>query len=104
MYFKSMPRGCASETDAQFGENVLKGKKADLSALCYDVSGWAVIEMTVKNKVATIFINNQPVYSAAYNNSSGLVTGLGFISNGLCEVDFAELKGLDGKVVYQNDF
>jgi hypothetical protein len=26
------------------------------------------------------------------------------MSNGLCEIDDISLKGLDGKVVYENDF
>jgi hypothetical protein len=41
--------------------------------------------------------------SADYKTSAGLITGLGFISNGLCEVEFVELKGLDGKTIYQNN-
>jgi len=103
-YLKSMSMGCASEVSAQFGENAIFGKKANLSPLCFDVSKWTDIEMTVKNKVATIFINNKQVYTCTYNNSSGLITGLGFISNGLCEVDFVELKGLNKKVVFKDDF
>jgi hypothetical protein len=104
MYFRSLPKGCASEANAQFGDNFLDGRKIDLSSLCYDLTQWINIEFVVKNKVATINFNNEPVFSAAYNSSSGLTTGLGFISNGLCEVDFTELKGFDGKVVYENDF
>jgi hypothetical protein len=104
MFFKSMPGGCASETDAQFGDNFLSGKKIDLSSLCSATDQWTDVEVTVKNKLATIFINNKQVYSIPYHHSSGLITGLGFISNGLCEVDYVGLKGLDGNVVYQNDF
>ena len=104
MYFKSFSKGCASEADAQFGDKFLHGKETDLSSLCYDLNQWINIELMVKNKVATVYFNNKQVFSSAYNNSSGLTTGLGFISNGLCEVDFAELKGLNGKVVYENDF
>jgi len=104
MYFKSMPKGCASETEAQFGDYALNGKRNDLSALCYDVNNWTDIEMRVKNKVATVFINSTQVFSAPYNNSSGLIAGLGFISNGLCEVDNVELKGLDEKIVFVSEF
>ena len=104
MYFRSLPKGCASEAYAQFGDKFLYGKEVDLSSLCYDLNQWIDIELMVKNKVATVNFNNKQIFSAMYNNSSGLVTGLGFISNGLCEVDFVELKGLDGKVVYENDF
>ena len=37
-------------------------------------------------------------------SSDGLITGLGFSSNGLCEIDQIELKGLEGKLVYEIDF
>ena len=98
MFFKSMPKGCASESTAEFGDNYLSGKNVDLSPLCYDVSQWMDITFTVKNKQATISFNNTPVLTAAYHQPTGLVTGMGFISNGLCEVDSADLKGLDGTV------
>jgi hypothetical protein len=104
MFFESMPIGCASEMDLEFGENYVSGKRADLSSLCTDIDQWTNIEVRVQNKQASIFFNNKQVYTSTYNNSSGLITGLGFISNGLCEVDFVELKGLDGKVVYQDNF
>ena len=104
MYFKSMTKGCASETQAQFGENLLSGKGTDLSSLCYDLNQWIDIEWTVKNKLVSVSFNDKQVFSSVYDNSSGLITGLGFISNGLCEVDFTELKGVDGKIIYANDF
>ncbi len=104
MYFKSTYPGCAAETDAQFGNTILKGKTSDLSPLCHDLSQWTNIEMTVKNKQVTIVIDDKPVYHTAYDRSSGLITGLGFISNGLCEIDHVQLKGLDGKLVYENGF
>ena len=104
MFFKSMLPGCASETNAQFGDTYLNGKENDLSPLCYEVSQWKDIELTVKNRQVTILFDNKQVFSSAYTVPLGLITGLGFISNGLCEVDFTELKGSDGKIVYANEF
>jgi hypothetical protein len=62
------------------------------------------MEVIVKNKEASFYINGQKVYSKAYSKSDGLITGLAFMSNGLCEIDHIELKGLDGKLVYANNF
>lgn len=104
MYFKSTGAGCAAETDAQFGNTALKGRTTDLSALCHNLSEWTNIEMNVKNKQVTILLDDKPVYNAAYDRSSGLITGLGFISNGLCEIDNVSLRGLDGKLVYESGF
>lgn len=104
MYFKDTPKGCSSELNMQFGENFISGKQTDLSLLGYDVTTWMDAELTIKNKQVNIKINGAQVFSTKYENSGGLITGLGFISNGLCEIDAVELKGLNGKVVYQNDF
>lgn len=103
-FFKSYPKGCASEAMLQFGENFMHGKKVDLSPLCTDVFEWSDVQIVVKNKIVTIFINQKQAFSSKYNNSSGLITGLGFLSNGLCEVDYVELKSLDGKVIYESQF
>jgi len=104
MYFQNTLKGCTGALVAQFGDNVLSGKTHDLSALGMDVRTWQNLEMEVKNKKVSIRIDNVEVFSAAYEKSCGLITGLGFISNGLCAVDFVQLKTAGGKDIYSNDF
>ena len=104
MYFRSTLKGCTSIAAAQFGENALDGKTTDFSSLGLNVKDWQNVEFAVKDKKATISINNSKVFTAAYHQSCGLITGIGFISNGLCQVDFVDLKTADGKVIYGNDF
>ena len=65
---------------------------------------WQDVEIVVKDKKATVKINEVTVVTTAYQESSGKITGLGFLSNGLPEVDFVSLKTLDGKDIYTNDF
>jgi len=103
-FFQSTSKGCASEAMAGFGENFISGKNADLSPIAYDLTEWADVELKVENRNASISFNGKPVYRASYHKPSGLITGVTFISNGLAEIDFVELKGLDGTVVYENDF
>jgi hypothetical protein len=104
MFFKSTPKGCTSEIKAQFGETILSGKTNDLSNLGTDVKQWQDVEIVVQNKKVTIRINKTEVFSAQYSQPSGLITGLGFLSNGLPEVDFVSLKTPEGKDIYSNDF
>jgi hypothetical protein len=104
MFFKSTPKGCTSEAKAQFGETILNGKSNDLSALGMDVKEWQDVEIIVKNRKVTVKINKMAVLATQYDQSSGMITGLGFLSNGLPEVDFVTLKTLDGKNVYSNEF
>ena len=104
MFFTSTLKGCASELFGQFGENVLNGKTSDLSALGSEVKTWQNVEFRVVNRNVSISINNIKVFSSGYHQSCGLITGLGFISNGLCEVDSINLKTPNGKDIYRTDF
>lgn len=100
IFLQSMKPGCSSNAMAQFGENFLDGKTNDLSALATNVDEWHDYEISIKDKMATVYIDNKKVFERKYRESSGMITGLGFISNGLCEVNSVELKGGNGKVFY----
>ncbi len=104
MVMRSTTKGCAHEALIQFGEQLMKGVDADLSPVSFDVSQWTDIEITVKNKTATVKINDKEVFTTEFATDTKYLAGLGYISNGLCEVDKVELTGLDGKVMYSNDF
>jgi hypothetical protein len=104
MLMRSTTRGCAHEAFIQFGEQEMKGVDTDLLPISFDVSQWTDIEITVKNKLATVKINDKKVFATQFVTDTKQLSGLGFISNGLCEVDGAELIGLNGKVMYENDF
>jgi hypothetical protein len=104
MYFVSGLKGCSSDLSAQFGETLLNGKTHDFSALGIDVKTWQNAELRVNNKKVSVSLNGKEVFATAYQQSCGLITGIGFISNGLCEVDFVDLKTTGGKDIYSNDF
>ena len=100
MYFKSTLKGCTSMLTAQFGENELNGRTSDLSGLGADLREWQEMEFTVRDKKVSIAINGKQTYANAYTQSAGLITGLGFISNGISEVQLVDLKTGDGRMIY----
>ncbi|HEY4323101.1 MAG TPA: hypothetical protein VGN20_03925 [Mucilaginibacter sp.] len=104
MYFMSMNKGCASETEADFGDRKLNGKTTDMSPLCFDLQQWTDINWEVKNKKVAISINGQKVFETAYNKSCGKITGVGVVSNGFYEMSRLELTGHDGKRISENGF
>ncbi|MBS1663654.1 MAG: hypothetical protein JST68_21605 [Bacteroidetes bacterium] len=103
MYFKSTLKGCTGMLTAQFGENELNGRTNDLSGLGADLREWQDMEFTVRDKKVSIVINGKHTYSNAYTQSAGLITGLGFISNGISEVQFVDLKTADGRIIYSRE-
>lgn len=92
---KSTLRGCANLAGIWIGEKIINGKKTDLSPITYDVTKWTDVELMVRDKQLTIKINKQTAFSTGYQQSLKMITGLSFISNGLCEVDHVALVGLD---------
>ncbi len=103
-YFISNARGCAHTLGAQFGDVLYKGDSEDMSALCSDVLEWNDIEFIVKARKVTIRMNGKEVFHTQYHESNGLITGLGFISNGLPEIDYIDFKALGDVIVYNNNF
>ena len=102
-FFTTLP-GCTGTINTNVGEHYMNGQTNDLSGFGCDIQQWHDIEVIVKNKEARFYINQKEIFSKSYTKSPGAITGLVFSSNGLCEIDHIELKGLDGKVVYENDF
>jgi len=100
MIFNSTSKGCTSELTAFFGERSLDGKNNDLSGLGTNLREWQDMEFSVRDKKVDIRINGASVFTSGYTKSCGLITGIGFISNGLCDVEFVDLRTADGKTVY----
>ena len=102
-FFTTLP-GCTGNINTNVSEHFMSGKTTDLSGFGCDIRQWHDVEVIVKNKDARFYINQKEIFNKSYTKSPGSITGLAFSSNGLCEIDHIELKGFDGKVVYENDF
>ena len=109
MIIKSTPKGCANRASLRFGEKEFNGEEVNLAPIGFDVTQWTDIELSVRDKNVTIKVNGQKSFSTNYQKSLKLITGLSFISNGLCEIDNVFLIGLESKasknaVVIESDF
>jgi hypothetical protein len=100
MYCALTMPGCTGGISAHFGDQAIDGKSNDLSPLACDVHQWHRLEIVDRQRQVTISIDGKTVMKKNYSVSAGLITGLGFHSNGLCQVDSIRLAGLDGKIVY----
>lgn len=100
LFLKITPGGCVNEASMQLGEQFISGQTADLGFLGCDVRQTTQVELRVRQRNVTIFLNRKKVYAGSYQESSRLITGLGIMSNGLCEFENVELKGADGTILY----
>ncbi len=104
MYFTNTIPGCISEINGKISEHELRGKTTDLSAFGCDLMQWQDLEIKVVNKHVTVYLANKKILEKPYEQSLGLIAGIGFTSNGICEVDKVSLEDLKGKVVYGSEF
>lgn len=104
IYFKTNPKGCASEASVHLGTEHIQGKLTDLTTLCTNVFQWTDFEVRVNKTHLAIYKTNELVFESDHLDAIGQLTGLGFLSNGICEVDFVELNGIGEQTVYQDDF
>jgi hypothetical protein len=100
MYCALTMPGCTGGISAQFGNQAIDGKSNDLSPLACDVHQWHRLEIVDRQRQVTIAIDGRTVMKKTYSVPAGLITGLGFHSNGLCQVDSIRLADVNGKEVY----
>lgn len=103
-FFTGTTPGCTGEAKALFSDNYLNGKKTDLSSFGFDVRNWSNVKIEVMSRVVKISVEGKEVFTTTYKRPGGLIQGMGFGSNGLCEVDYVQLTDSVGNVVYRNDF
>lgn len=104
MYITNTNPGCISLLSAQFSEKYLSGETTDLSSFGYDMTTWHTIEIHVKQKRVQVYIEGNKVLEQDYKEPAGMIKGLTYRSNGLCEIDFTELRDSQDSVVYREDF
>jgi len=100
---KTTNKGCANQAYLLLNQEI-KGNETDLTAVTFDVNQWTDVEIASTNNMVHIYINNKEVFSGPCFEPVKYISGFAFISNGLCEVDNVALTGLDGKIVYNNEF
>ncbi|GAB3502124.1 hypothetical protein [Emticicia fontis] len=104
MYFTNTIPGCISEVNAKISEKDLSGKTTDLSPFGCDLTQWQDLEIQIINKQVTVYLAHKKIFEKPYEQSLGLIAGIGFTSNGICEVDKVSLEDLKGKVIYGSEF
>ncbi|WKN33841.1 hypothetical protein PZB74_10950 [Porifericola rhodea] len=96
--------GCVSNINLKLGENYVSGKHNDLSMLGTDVFQWQHLRLRVKDKKASIYLNQKHIYSSTFEQDHGKVVGISFRFGGLGSVDHVILEDKVGVKVFEDDF
>jgi hypothetical protein len=104
MYFTNTTPGCIGEINAKISEHEIRGKTTDLSPFGCDLTQWQDLEIRVVNKYVIVYLANKKIFEKTFEQPLGLIAGMAFTSNGICEVDKVSLEDLQGRVVYGSGF
>jgi hypothetical protein len=96
-------KGCERNTEIKMGEEYRNGMNSDLSAFGRDLRKWQQLGVQVVNKQATIYLDQQAVYTIRFKNDFGKIVGLSYNFIGTGAVDYVRLKNGE-KLVYADEF
>jgi len=68
-------KGCENSAAYKLGEISKSGKSNDLSLLGCNVYDWQELEVRVKDRHATIYLNGKPAYNEIYKENLGKIVG-----------------------------
>lgn len=97
-------KGCETQAQYKLGEITRSGGNNDLSALGCDLFDWQDVELVVKDRSATIYLNGRPTYHEDFRKDCGNIMTLIYIFDGTGSIDHATLKDSSGDVVFQDTF
>lgn len=103
-YITMVQKGCERTANYKVGEINRVGKDNDLSALGADIYQWQKVNMSIKNKSASIFINDVLSFEEDFTEEFGDVKAVSFLFDGLGSVDYMRLKDENKEVVFEDNF
>lgn len=83
-------KGCISEVSVFIGDTYISGKDRDLSAFGCDFSKPQRLKCTVKNKVFTVFLNDQSIFTSPAEADLGKIIGICIDFEGAGRIEKAE--------------
>jgi hypothetical protein len=105
IYFvRMMGKGCERDIAVKMGEVFHDGIHKDLSVFGRNMYQWQRLQIKVVDKKATIYLDEQPVYSITFKKDFGRIVGLTYNFSGTGAVDYIRLTNSDNKVVYADEF
>ncbi len=96
--------GCVGDINLKLNDKVLPGRSNDLSMFGADLSEWVNVKLVVKNRKATIFLNDTIIREEGYNSDAGDVVGLRYSFLGAGMVDHIRLTNNKGEIKYEEKF
>ncbi|MDH7444842.1 hypothetical protein [Aquimarina sp. 2201CG14-23] len=97
--------GCVSDINLMLNDVYYSGKEHDLSAFGVNLSEFRNINIRIREKKVSVFIDNQEIYSGNYNNSIGNLVGIRYRFLGAGAVKYLHItEELEGNTILEENF
>ncbi len=96
--------GCIGDIFLMLNEKYIGSNDHDLSSFGCDLSQWQTLKCMVKDKVVSIFLNDQCIYESTYSIPGGKVKGIHYVFLGCGAVNYTKFFDDQGEIVYDENF
>ncbi|WP_321343912.1 hypothetical protein [uncultured Draconibacterium sp.] len=96
--------GCIGSIYQKFGPVYAMGSNNDLSAFGTNMDKWNKVKLEISNKMVTIFLNDEEIYTTSYEGSNGALKGVSYRFAGSGAVDYTRLYNPKGELTFSCDF
>ncbi|WP_321374562.1 hypothetical protein [uncultured Draconibacterium sp.] len=96
--------GCIGSIFQKFGPQYAMGTNNDLSAFGTNMDEWNKVKIEISNKMVTILLNDEEIYSTSYEGSNGALKGVSYRFAGSGAVDYTRLYNPNGDLTFSSDF
>jgi hypothetical protein len=103
-YIQLTSMGCVGDIGVKIGEVEKSSRDFNLSGLGTEVHRWQKLQLNVRNKHATILLNDKEVLQMTFTRDFGSIVGLVHTFNGTGSVDYVKMNDGDGRLVYEEEF
>lgn len=95
---------CMPHVNLRIADIFINGHTNDLTSFGCDLNIWQNVRLSVKDLEAEIFLNDALIYKVNFTKNLGNLIGLEYSFYGYGAVDYAILRNLDDKIIFEENF
>jgi len=96
--------GCAANFNLMLFDNIILGRKNDMSKFGSNMNEWNDLRINVENNICSISLNQKEVIADSFSVDPGKIAGIHFMFYGTGSVDTVLLQDSSGTAVYSDSF
>ncbi len=97
-------KDCANQSFVSVSDKFFDGNHYNLTGLGLTPGEWHYLEMKVKDKTLTVFVDEKEVFNATFEQTMGMLKSFDLRFSGFGFCDYIYLYDVEGKLIEKEDF